>query len=56
MREILHGPVPGVAPTSVKEAVVVIPGSDASGEELEKAKICVLNDLKSFRPYFSGGL
>ena len=62
LREILHGPVPGAAPTSVKEAIVVIPGSDAShfrklsGEDSENAKICVLNDLKSFCPLFSGGL
>ena len=30
LREILHGPVLGKAPTSVKDAIVVIPGSDAS--------------------------
>ena len=44
LREILHGPVLGTVPTSVKEAVVVIPGSDAShfrklsGENFEKCK------------------
>ena len=30
LREVLHGPVLGTAPTSVQDAVVVIPGSDAS--------------------------
>ena len=29
LREILHGPVLGKAPTKVEEAIVVIPGSDA---------------------------
>ena len=57
LREILHGPVPGTAPTSVKEAVVVIPGSDAShfrklsGEELENVKICVLNDTEEMKAF-----
>ena len=30
LRESLHGPIPGKAPTKVDEALVVIPGSDAS--------------------------
>ena len=44
LREILHGPVLGKAPTTVEDAIVVIPGSDAShfqklsGEASEKCK------------------
>ena len=48
-------------------ATVTVPEEIKNGEDCfanvlfwsgdsENAKICVLNDLKSFRPFFSGGL